>query len=103
MIDALAWLLLVLPAVDWTVAVYLTVLSRRRPDILTLRERAFAAAVCAVVASIAGMLSLVRLGLLHLDNGQAIGFLALALVISSVPNLAWLVLLLTGRFRFREP
>lgn len=102
MIDALAVILLLLLPVDWVVAVLLVTISHQNPSILTLKERAFAAVVCAVVATIAAALAMARLGQLVLPNGMALVFLAIGFVLVSIPSLYWGALLLTGRFRVRD-
>jgi hypothetical protein len=99
MTDVLIDLLLVLPVVDWVAAVILVGVSIRNPAILTLRERALDAVIVACVATIVGLLALVRYGWLFIANDVAILLLAGALVLSSVPSVFWLFLLGTGRFR----
>lgn len=99
MTDALAALLLVLPLFDWTVAAILVWLAVHNPQILTLRERAFAAVMLAFVATVAAVLAFVRFGVFELSNGAALTLIALALVAVSVPAMVWLFLLVTGRFR----
>jgi hypothetical protein len=98
MTDVLIRLLLVLPFVDWIAAVILVTVSARNPSILTLRERAIDSLIVAVVATIAGVLALVRYGWVFVDNDMAILLLAGILVLSSMPSVFWLFLLVTGRF-----
>lgn len=97
-LNVLAVLLIVLPVTDWAVWLILYTVSRQNPSILTLRERAIAALLCAIVASIAAGLAWSRFGVVVVPNSVAIILLALGLVIASVPSLYWLWLLLTGRF-----
>jgi hypothetical protein len=98
-VDVLAVVLLVLPPIDWLVAVRLVTISREHPDILTLRERSWAAVICAIVATTAGVLAWARLGIIQLPSGSAVILIALGLVLASVPSLYWGWLLVTGRFR----
>lgn len=97
-VDAIAVVLLLLPPLDWAVALLLVNISRSYPSVVTLRERALAAVVCAVVATSAGILAWVRLGALTLPSGSIILILAFALVLSSVPSLYWGYMLVSGRF-----
>lgn len=99
MIDILAWMLVVLPVFDWIVAGILVVMSMRNPEILTMGERAFAAVMLALVATLAAVLAFVRFGVLALPNGTALLLIAMALVAVSIPAMVWLFLLVTGRFR----
>jgi hypothetical protein len=98
MTDALVILLILLPPVDWLAAIVLGRLAMRYPHVLTLRERAVAAAAIAFVASIAGLLAWSRIGFLSLSGNDALFLLALALTIVSLPSVVWLALLATGRF-----
>ena len=98
MTDALVVLLVILPPIDWLVAVLIGHASRRHPHVLVLRERAVAAVVAAVVATIAGALAWARLGFLSVNGDDALAMLAFGLVLASVPSLYWLLLLITGRF-----
>ena len=100
--DLLVVLLVVLPPIDWVVALILTNVSHRHPNILTLRERAIAAIVCAIVASIAGALAWARLGLWAITGEDALTLIAVSLVLVSVPNVYWLALLLARRFRIED-
>lgn len=100
-IDGIAVLLLIAPVVDWTAAVILAVAATRYPAIVTLRERAVVAVVLALAASSAAVLAANRLHLLTIHGDAAIGLLAVALVLLSLPAVYWLGLLLTGRLRFR--
>lgn len=96
--DALAVLLVLLPAVDWMTALILISAARRHPGITALTERAHTALLLALSATLAGVLGLVRLGEVVLSNDLAIVLLGLSLVLVSLPALYWLVLYLTGRF-----
>jgi hypothetical protein len=98
MTDALVVLLVILPPIDWLVAIIIGHASRRHPHILVLRERAIAAVVAAIVASIAGLLAWSRLGFFDVTGDTALTMLAFGLVLASVPSLYWLSLLITGRF-----
>ena len=100
--DWLVGLLIVLPVFDWTVALILGWLSKKHPEILTLRERYVTALMLAIVATIAGFLALVRFDVIGVTNTQAIALLALAMFLCSVPAVVWLALLITGRFRLPE-
>ena len=102
MMDFLVVLLVVLPPLDWAVALILTGVSRRHPEILTLRERAIAAVVCATAASIAGVLAWSRLGFWEISGRDALLLIAFALTLVSLPALYWLALLVTGHFRIGD-
>jgi len=100
--DILIACLIVLPAFDWLAAFILLHVSHRYPDVLTLRERAVAAFMLATVGSIAGILALVRFGVFEVTNTAMLTLLAIALVLASLPNLFWVLLLVTGRFRLPD-
>lgn len=102
MTDALVWLLVLLPPVDWLAALILGNLALRYPHILTLRERAIASAIVAVVATGAGVLAWAKLGLIVVPGNAAIFILALILTLVSLPSVIWLGMLATGRFRIPE-
>lgn len=93
-------LLVILPPIDWVVAILLLTLWRMaRPASVALRERAVAAAILSLIASIAGVLAWSEIANVDIDGQAAILGLAAALVLVSLPNLYWLGLLVTGRFR----
>lgn len=98
MTDVLVWLLILLPPIDWMAALILGSLTLRYPHVLTLRERAVAAAIIACVASIAGVLAWSRLGFLAVSGETALFLLAGSLTLVSLPSVLWLLLLATGRF-----
>lgn len=102
MIDVLTWLIGILPVVDWLAALILLGIALRYPTILTLRERAVAASVIALVATIGSLLAGARLGIFAIPNDVAILLLAIAIVGVSIPSVVWLGLLVTGRFRLPE-
>ncbi len=99
MTDMLVWVLVILPPVDWVAALILGNLALRYPHVLTLRERAMASAVVAVVATIAGILAWSRLGIVAVSDDTAILLAAVALSVASLPSVIWLALLAAGRFR----
>lgn len=102
MTDVLIAALIVLPAFDWMAAFILLHVAHRYPHVITLRERTVAAFMLAVVASIAGMLALVRFGVFEVTNMTMLTLLAVALILASLPNLFWIALLVTGRFRLPD-
>lgn len=99
MSDVLVILLLILPPFDIVVALRLFQLSRRNPDVVSLRERAVNAAALALAASAGSVLAWSRVGVFSLGQDMVLTLLSLALVVVSVPALYWLVLLVSGRFR----
>lgn len=101
-LDAIAVLLLLLPPIDWAVALLLVNVSHSHPNVVTLRERALAAVICAVAATAAGLLAWVRLGAFALPTGGALALIAFVLILSSVPSLYWGWLLVSGRFNGAE-
>jgi hypothetical protein len=102
MTDALVWLLVILPPVDWLAALILSSLSHHHPGVLTLRERAIAALVYALVATVAGLLGWAYFGFVDLPDGSVVPILAAVLVLASLPSVYWLLLLVTGRFRIED-
>ena len=96
-VDALAWVLLIAPVVDWIAVAILGYRSHRYPTIRTLRERAIAAIVLSLAATGIAYLAANRLHLVTVPNPTALGLLAGALVLVSVPNAYWLVLFASGR------
>lgn len=98
-VDALAVLLIVLIPFNWFVAIVLMYTSHQYPQILSLKERSYAAVICAIVATIAGALAWARLGVLDISGSAALAMIALGLILVSVPQLYWLWLLVTGRWK----
>lgn len=91
-------LLIVLAAADWmfTAVIYVTARRLREP---ALTERATTSAILSVIATIAAWLGAARLGIVALDNGTAVGLLAVALILVSAPQFIWTISLAAGRFR----
>ena len=98
-VDALAVLLILLIPFNWFVALLLAYISRKYPHILSLKERAVAAVICAIVATLAGVLAWSRLGVIDVSGSLALVLIATGLILVSVPQLYWLFLLVTGRWR----
>lgn len=65
----------------------------------SLHERALLAVRDWVVASIAALLALTRLGFVTLPNGSAVGLLIVAMLLVSLPSAYWLYLYWRGSFR----
>ena len=97
----MAVLLILLVPFDWFVALLLLYVSKQYPSILSLRERAVAALICAIVATLAGILGWARLGVFDIPNGLALGFIAIGLILVSIPALYWSFLLVRGKWRVR--
>ena len=98
-VDALALLLILLVPFDWLVAGLLLYIARLHPSLLALRERAVASVVCAIAATIAGVLGWARLGVVTIPSGAGIYLITAVLILVSLPSLYWLFLLATGRWR----
>ena len=98
-VDALALLLILLVPLDWFVAGLLVYVAKMHPSLLALRERAVASVICAIVATIAGVLGWARLGVVNIPSGSGLVLIAVGLVLVSLPSLYWLFLLATGRWR----
>lgn len=80
------------PAVNFTVAVIITAYVWRNPDApISLRSRGDDAIVLWVASSLGGILGLNRLASLNLPQGLVLGLLALALILISIPALDWLI------------
>lgn len=82
--------LVVLPAINLLAAVVLRRASRQAPEIISLANRADDAVVLFVASALGGILGLNRLLTLELQNDVAVGILALALVLQSLPAIDWL-------------
>ena len=96
-LDDLARLLIVAAIVNiglTSVLVYAAV----RHEWAALRERAAVAVILAVVAVGAAALGLVRLNIIDLPDGQAVGLIAVGLLLVSLPSVIWFVVLITGGF-----
>lgn len=96
-IDDLARLLVVAAVVNVGLTLVLVVAAIRH-DWAALRERAAVAVILAVVAVGAAVLGLVRLRIVELPNGAALGLLAVGLLLVSLPSVIWFVVLITGGF-----
>lgn len=99
LIDVLVLVIVFLPPIDWAAALILSFLSREHPDILVLRERAIAALVVAIAASVAGVLGWAFFGIVELPAGSSLYVLAIILILISVPSLVWLLMLAAGRWK----
>jgi hypothetical protein len=64
-----------------------------------LTERAITSVILSLVATMAAILGMARLGIVAVDNDLAVILLAGALILVSVPQLVWAISLATGRFR----
>lgn len=84
------------PALLVSVLVYRRVWTFRSPS---LRERALLGLRDWVVASIAALLALTRLGFLSLPPHAALPLLAIAMLLVSLPSAYWLLLYFRGGFR----
>lgn len=96
--DVLAVVLIVLPPVDWLVAMILGRLTMQHPEIVFLRDRAVTAVILAAAASAAGIIAWARLGLFELPDGAGLVILAFICIAVSLPALYWLALVVLGRF-----
>ena len=96
--DDVARLLIVLAPMDWVVTGALLYASHHVRE-AALRERAEAAVVLTVGATMAGVIGLVVLSDFHLPRDMTLVLLTVPLVALSVPQLIWGVSLIRGRFR----
>lgn len=97
LVDVETVLLIVTPAFPALAALLL--LRHWRTDSPSLHERTILAVRDWLVASIAALLALSRLGLIELPRGVTLPLLATAMLLVSLPSAYWLWLYFRGRFR----
>lgn len=97
-LDDLSRVLIVLAIADWIATVILVLGARdlREPALV---ERAFQSFVLTIGATGIAVLAGAYLLRVDLPATPNLGLLTLGLIALSVPQLVWLVLYLTGRFR----
>lgn len=97
-LDAIALLLFLLPVPGWVATLILVTAALRKPRIPALSERAIAAVVLSGAASLVAFLGSARLARRPVDADVAVGLLAVACLLISVPSLIWLLRFLRGDF-----
>lgn len=97
MLDVLTWLLLLVPIFPLLALVILA--GHWSVPSPSLHERTLLAGRDWVVASIAGVLALARLGWITLPPGTPLLLIAVAMLLVSIPSAYWLLLYWRGAFR----
>lgn len=97
-LDAIAFLLFLLPVPGWVATLILLSAALRKPRIPALTERALAAVVLSGAASLVAFLGSARLAHRPVDPDLAVLMLALVCFAISVPSLVWLARFLRGDF-----
>lgn len=97
-IDAIAFLLFLLPVPGWVATLILLAAAMRKPRIAALTERAVAAVVLSGAASLVAFLGSARLARRPVDPDEAVIILAIVCLAISIPSLIWLVRFLRGDF-----
>lgn len=90
---AMSWVLVLTPAVNWTVAAILVWSARQARDVETLAERADDAVTLGLMSTggaLAGLVTIVRTFGFEVDGRPVVALLAWVLVLVSVPAIGWL-------------
>ena len=95
--DLISFALLLLPVGDWIAAVVLWQAHRHNPRLKALRERAQAAVILAISASVVAVLALNRLLSLGISPLILTPLFVGALLLMSAPAYLWLWLYWRGR------
>ena len=97
-VDALAFLLFLLPVPGWVATVILCTAAWRKPRIAALTERAATAVILSIGATLIAFLGSAHLARRTVDPDMALGALAIACVLVSVPSMLWLAHYIRGDF-----
>lgn len=97
--DDTSRLLIALAIADWVSTAVIFIFASRHEGNAALTERAITSVILSLIATMAAVLGMARLGILALDNDIAVVLLAGGLLLVSLPQLVWAISLATGRFR----
>lgn len=97
--DDTSRLLIALAIADWVSTAVIFMFASRHEGNAALTERAITSVILSLIATMAAILGMARLGIVALDNGVAVTLLGVGLVLVSVPQVIWAISLVTGRFR----
>lgn len=96
-VDDAARVILIAPGINWITVAILGYVWWGHRDVQTLTERLVTATILALLSTAAAFLGADRLRIVDLPDGSAIVILVAVLAGLTIPNLYWLILLLTGQ------
>lgn len=92
--------LIILPIASWTATYILRkIYKKSQPYQIAIKERYMVAIILALVTTINAELAINRLTGNQANNTVMLALLAISLILVSVPNIYWLWLYATNRFR----